>query len=100
MVTLTTEKEEQLTQVPGEAVEFGAALHSALTDVGVLFGFYELMSRSGPLTSACLATQAGIPEQYARLWLDVQTAGNCLKHNPTTDLYCLWSSRLSNRQKV
>ncbi len=92
MTTLTMEKQEVSQRVIDQAVDFGEALQEAVTSVGDKFGLYDVMLNHGPITSACLATQAGIPERLARLWLNVQTADNRLGHQKRTDLYCLWAS--------
>ncbi len=92
MTTLMMEKQEVSQQVMGQAVDFGEALQEAVTSVGDKFGLYDVMLNHGPITSACLATQAGIPERLARLWLNVQAAGNRLGHQKKTDLYCLRAS--------
>ena len=92
MTTLTIEQEEHLTQLSGETDDFAAALRAALTAAGDTFGLYDVMLNHGPITSACLATQAGIPERLARLWLNVQTGDNRLGHQRKTGLYALWCS--------
>ncbi len=90
MTTLMMEKQEVSQQVMGQDVDIGEALQEAVTGVGDKFGLYDVMLHHGPITSACLATQAGIPEQLARLWLNVQASRNHLGHQRKTDLYGLW----------
>ncbi len=97
MTTLSPELEITINQLLSEGDDFSAALHATLADVGTEFGIYEVMSQCGPVTADCLATQAGIPSNYAKLWLEVQAAGNCVKHQKSTGLYSLWSSRLPKR---
>ena len=97
MTTLSPELEITINQMLSKGDDFSEALHARLADVGTEFGIYEVMSRCGPVTAGCLATQAGIPSQYAKLWLELQAAGNCLKHQKSTGLYSLWSSPLPNR---
>ena len=91
MTTLMTGELEVFQQEMEQSSDFGEALQEAVTSVGDKFGLYDVMLRHGPITSACLATQAGIPERVARLSLDVQCAGNNLGHQRKTDLYGLWS---------
>ncbi len=91
MTTLTMEKQEVSQKVMDHPVDFGEALQEAITSVGDKFGLYDVMLNHGPITCACLATQSGIPERLARLWLNVQAAGNHLGHQKKTDLYALWS---------
>ncbi len=92
MTTLMIEDLELFQQETEQTVDFGEALQDAVTSVGNKFGLYDVMLSHGPITSACLATQAGIPEQLARLWLNVQAAANRLGHQRKPDLYCLWTS--------
>ena len=97
MTTLTIEQEKNLSQLLGETDEFAEALHTALKSVGDTFGLHDVMLNDGPITSACLATQAGIPERLARRWLNVQVAGNRLGHHAPTGLYGLWCAWPANR---
>ncbi len=90
MTTLMIEELEVIQQEMAQPVDFGEALQEAVTSVGDSYGLYEFMLHHGPITSACLATQAGIPERLARLWLNVQAADNRLGHQRKTDLYGLW----------
>ncbi len=92
MTTLMMEKQEVSQQLMDQAVDFGEALQEAVTSVGDKFGLYDIMLNHGPINSACLATQAGIPERLARLWLNVQASDNRLGHQRKTDLYGLWTS--------
>ena len=96
MTTLMMEKPEVSQQVMDQTVDFGKALQEAVASVGDKFGLYDVMLNAGSITSACLATQAGIPERFARLWLKVQAAGNRLGHHAPTDLYGLWCAWPSN----
>ncbi len=92
MTTLMIEELEVFQQEMDQPVNFGEALQEAVTSAGDKFGLYDVMLSHGQITSACLATQAGIPERLARLWLNVQAADNRLGHQRKTDLYCLWAS--------
>ena len=100
MTTLMMEKQEVPQQEMDQPVDFGEALQEAVTSVGDKFGLYDVMLNHGPITSACLATQAGIPERLARLWLNVQAAENRLGHQKRTDLYALWCSWPLSRAQV
>ena len=93
MTTLMIEEPAVSQPVMDQTVEFGEALQEAVYHVADKFGLYDIMLHHGPITPACLATHAGIPERLARLWLNVQAAGNCLGHPNKTDLYAiiLWS---------
>ena len=92
MMTLMMDKQEVSQQEMEQNADFGEALQEAVTRVGDSYGLYEVMLHHGPITSACLATQAGIPERLARLWLNIQADDNCLAHQRKTGLYCLWAS--------
>lgn len=74
-----------------QALNFETAMYSTLEEVGERFGLYHIMLHNGPITPACLATQAGIPEDAARVWLEAQASGGYLSHCGGADLYCLWS---------
>lgn len=100
MTTLMIEELEVFQQEMDQPVDFGEALQEAVTSVGDSYGLYELMLHHGPITSACLATQAGIPERLARLWLNVQADDNCLAHQRKTGLYALWCSWPLSRAQV
>ena len=97
MTTMSPELEITIKQLLSEGDDFSEALHERLADVGTEFGIYEVLSRCGPVSARCLATQIGIPPQYAKLWLDVQAAGNWLKHQKSTGLYSLCSSSVPKR---
>ncbi len=92
MTTLIMEELEVSQPVMDQTADFGQALQEAVASVGDKFGLYDVMLNHGPITSACLATQAGIPERLARLWLNVQSDDNRLGHQRKTGLYALWCS--------
>ena len=86
MTTLIKETQEVSQQVMDQTANFGEALQEAVTSVGDKFGLYDVMLHHGPITSACLATQAGVPERLTRRWLKVQVAGNRLGHHAPAGL--------------
>jgi hypothetical protein len=94
MTTATVQRSQNfnLELIISQPCNFEEALHSALEEVGERFGLYDIMVQDGPITAPCLATQAGIPVQATRVWLDAQTDGGYLKHYPTAGLYSLWWS--------
>ena len=94
MTTSTVQRSQNfnLERIISQPCNFEEALHSALEEVGERFGLYDIMVQDGPITAPCLATQAGIPVQATRVWLDAQTVGGYLKHYPTAGLYSLWCS--------
>ena len=67
MTTLAIEELEVFQHEIGQSTDFGEAFQDAVASVGDKFGLYEIMLNHGPITSACLATQAGIPERLAQL---------------------------------
>ena len=91
MTTLMMEELEVFQQEMDQTVDFEKALQEAVTSFGDKFGLYDVMLSHGPITTACLATRAGIPERLARLWLNVQAVGNRLGHQEKMGLYALWS---------
>lgn len=61
--------------------------HGALClmiSVGHRTGLFDVMSRSPPLTSAELATRAGLNERYVREWLGAMTTGRVVEVEPDT----------------
>jgi hypothetical protein len=87
---LSRGQDAKLKQMIDQSGGFGPTLHAALEDVGEWLGLYDIMTQSGPITPACLATQACIPERSARIWLEALAAENYLEHEVSTNLYCLW----------
>ena len=100
MTTLMIEELKVFQQEMDRTEDFGEALQDAVTSVGDKFGLYDVMLNHGPITCACLATQAGIPERLARLWLNIQAAGNRLGYQKKTDLYGLWCAWPLNGAQV
>lgn len=49
----------------------------------------DIMKQTGPITPACLATQSGLSEIAARLWLESQVAARMLVRGPKTQFYKL-----------
>jgi hypothetical protein len=66
MTTLMIEEPAVSQPVMDQTVEFGEALQEAVYHVADKFGLYDIMLHHGPITPACLATHAGIPERLAR----------------------------------
>lgn len=90
VLSSTRNRGAKMGQLPGCKDQFGAALHTALEEIGEHFGLYDIMSQSGPITPACLATQAGMSQQSVLTWLEARASGEYLHHGPRSDLYCLW----------
>jgi SAM-dependent methyltransferase len=69
--------------------EVGATLNTALVVMGDRLGLYRAMAGAGPLTSAELATKAGVAERYTREWLNAQAAGGYVAYEPDSGRYTL-----------
>src|SRR5579871_5844188 len=54
------------------------ALDLLCIHIGDRLGLYEALAREGPMTSADLATAAGVNERYAREWLEQQAVSAIL----------------------
>ena len=100
MTTLAIEQEKNFTQQLGETADFAEAMNTAQISAGDTCGVYDVMLNDGPITPACLATQAGVPERLARRWLNVQVAGNRLGHHVPTGLYGLWCVWPANGHQI
>ena len=100
MTTKLMEKQDHSQEVMDQTVDFGKAIQEAVASVGSKFGLYDVMLNAGPITPACLATQTGIREGLARLWLKVQVAGDCLGHHAATDQYGLWCAWPANSNRA
>lgn len=69
--------------------DFGAALSSSLSYVGVKLGLYEAIAKAGPVTPAELAERTGTVERYIREWLVNQASGGYVEYDPATGRYSL-----------
>ncbi len=75
-----------------KAIDLGAAIDTAMVDVGEKFGLYEAMAGAGPVTPAELAELTGILWRHIRVWLSAQAAGDFLDYDEATGRYSLWCS--------
>ncbi|HEY1260750.1 MAG TPA: class I SAM-dependent methyltransferase [Stellaceae bacterium] len=64
--------------------DIGGAASIALVRIGDALGLYKTLHAKGPMTSAELASAAGVNERYLREWLAQQAASNYLAYDPTT----------------
>ena len=69
--------------------DIGAAWTAGLVALGDRLGLYRAMAGAGPLTTAEIATRAGISERYAREWLAAQAAAGYLTYDATAGRYLL-----------
>jgi SAM-dependent methyltransferase len=69
--------------------DFGAALGSSLTYIGVHLGLYDAMAGAGPLTPAEIAERTGTVERYVREWLINQASGGYVEYDASTGRYLL-----------
>ncbi len=72
-----------------KAFDFGAAIDTAMVEVGDRFGLYEVMAGAGPMTPAELAELTGMPWRRIRVWLSAQAAGDFLYYDEATGRYSL-----------
>ena len=73
---IDTARRDALTERLFEATLGALELHSV--HLGWRLGLYRVLADSGPLTSAELASRAGIDERYAREWLEQQAVAGFL----------------------
>ncbi len=69
--------------------EAGAALNTALVELGDRLGLYRAMADGRPVDSAGLAEATGTHERYVREWLAAQAASGFVTHDPQTGRYAL-----------
>jgi 2-polyprenyl-3-methyl-5-hydroxy-6-metoxy-1,4-benzoquinol methylase len=76
-IELTSDDEAKVEEFAGNLfMQALAMMELANVELGVRLGLYEKLAGAGAVTSAELATAAGIAERYAREWLEQQaTAG-------------------------
>lgn len=69
------------------------ALNSAglmlMISIGHRTGLLEIMAKAPPLTSAALATRAGLQERYVREWLGAMVTGGVVEMDPAAGTYRL-----------
>ena len=75
-----------------KAVDLGAAIDTAMVEVGDKFGLYEAMAEAGPVTPAELAELTGMPWRHVRVWLSAQATGDFLDYDEATGRYSPWCS--------
>jgi len=66
----------------------GAAV-ALMTSLGHRTGLFDALRGQPPLTSAQLATAAGLSERYVREWLGAMTVGGVVEHEPAANTYSL-----------
>lgn len=60
----------------------GGVVAASMMHIGEQLGLYRAMVGKGPLTSAELASQAGLSERFVREWLYQQAASQVIDHHP------------------
>jgi 2-polyprenyl-3-methyl-5-hydroxy-6-metoxy-1,4-benzoquinol methylase len=89
-VQATPINEDKMHEFLGKVVgDFGAALSSTLSYIGIKLGLFESLGNSDGLTSAELAERTGTTERYVREWLVNQAASGYVEYNPETGRYWL-----------
>ncbi|HMQ05145.1 MAG TPA: class I SAM-dependent methyltransferase [Pyrinomonadaceae bacterium] len=69
--------------------DFGSALSSMLSYIGVKLGLYEALAESDGLTPAELAQKTGTTERYVREWLINQASGEYIHYDPASGKYSM-----------
>ena len=88
--------EDKINEFLGKVVcDFGAALSSVLSYIGIKLGLYDALAESEGLTPAELAEKTGTTERYIREWLLNQAASGYAEYDAETGKYSL-----SPEQKV
>lgn len=81
---------DKLNEFVGSAIrDLGAAIHAPLVLLGDRLGLYKQMMGAGELSSADLASRAGLDERYVREWLNANAASGYVAYNATTNTYSL-----------
>jgi 2-polyprenyl-3-methyl-5-hydroxy-6-metoxy-1,4-benzoquinol methylase len=82
--------QDKLHEFLGRAiVDFGATFNAGLVRIGDKLGLYKSLAKSGPQTSAELASATGTKERYIREWLANQAAGGYVTYDPTNGKFHL-----------
>jgi 2-polyprenyl-3-methyl-5-hydroxy-6-metoxy-1,4-benzoquinol methylase len=78
----------KLEAVMGQAVvDMGAAISAPLFVIGERLGLYKAMAGAGPMSSAEVATRAGVAERSVREWMRNQAAAGYISYDPEADTY-------------
>ena len=90
--------QDRLNQLLGQMLnDLGGAASVAMVRMGDALGLYKILKRDGPMTSAILASAAGVHERYTREWLAHQVASNYLAYHSATQRRC--AEKQSNRRQ-
>lgn len=88
--TAASINEDKIHDFLGKVVgDFGAALSSILSYIGIKLGLYDALAESEGLTSAELAEKTGTTERYVREWLINQASGGYISYDAQTGKYSL-----------
>ena len=94
--TAVSFSEEKINEFLGKVVgDFGAALSSVLSYIGIKLGLYDALADSDGLTPAELAEKTNTTERYVREWLLNQASGGYVEYDSQSGKYSL-----SPEQKV
>jgi SAM-dependent methyltransferase len=89
-IQATEINEEKMNEFLGKVVgDFGAALSSTLSYIGLKLGLYEALGESDGLNSAELAEKTNTTERYVREWLLNQASGGYIEYDAATKKYWL-----------
>lgn len=82
--------EAKLEELMGRVlVDFGAAYLAPLVVIGDRLGLYRALAKSGPSTSAELASATGTAERYVREWLNAHAASHYVVYDAKEGRYSL-----------
>lgn len=82
--------EEKLQKFLGQVVgDFGAALSSVLSYMGIKLGLYNALGENEGLTSVELAAKTDTTERYVREWLLNQAASGYIEYDAESEKYSL-----------
>jgi SAM-dependent methyltransferase len=67
--------------------DMGASIGAPLMVIGERLGLFKTLAKSGPLTSADLASRTHTSERYVREWLNAQAAAGYIQYDPQARQY-------------
>jgi SAM-dependent methyltransferase len=89
-MAMQTVDQSKLDDFLGKVVgDVGSTMSAVLVVLGDRLGLYRAVRDYGPLTSAELATRAGIAERYAREWLNAQAASGYLGYDAASGRFAI-----------
>lgn len=82
--------EAKLNELLGKiVVEMGAAANGPMVLLGDKLGLYKSLAKSGPMSSAELATATNTAERYVREWLSAQAASGYISYDANSKKFSM-----------